>query len=69
MTLSRLMWNSSSEPATSSYVLMRILVRLLASSSTSSLDAPAEDAFLFFAIMILCWLLCGKTYQRLLVLD
>jgi hypothetical protein len=35
----------------------------LVSSSTSSLAAPAEDAFLFFAIMISCWLLCGKIYQ------
>ena len=31
---------------------MRILVRLFESSATSSLDAPAEDAFLFFAIVI-----------------
>ena len=36
---------------------MRMRVRLLESSGTSSLVAPAEDAFLFLAIKSCRWLI------------
>lgn len=45
---------------------MRIFVRLLESSATSSLDAPADDAFLFFAIILfVLWLVIESLSQEL----